>query len=381
VQDPEVGKLQVSTGKVDLSYGPFDALQLADVSTLMKGRKQYGYDVLLWDSGSGTASMVYFSQDYYEPEYRKLFREPKFRQALSHAFNRKQARRAIYFDQGDATTGTISPKGLEFVSSAEGRSQYQAWRDAYVSFDPDKAKALLDQIGVVDRDDDGLRELPSGRKLRLRIELQADAGAEHVQKDTQLVRDWKAIGLDVRLNRVPPLSFNDLWAAGKYMTHSNWEAAGPPNSGLINPLWLAPTESSRWAPLQGAMYATRGTPLEKAERDVDPYKRKPPRMDPERGGPVEKLWDLIDRGATEPDAVKRQALFFEAVKVHVEFGPFYQGTVANYPVVVVVRNGLRNVPTRENLALGGNVNPWEHPTPACYDPESFYWSEPAKHVV
>jgi peptide/nickel transport system substrate-binding protein len=381
VQDPQVGKIQITAGKVDISHGPFNQLQLSDMSLLTRNKDKAKIETKLWDTGTGTASMVFLSQDYIDPDYRKLFREPTFRQALSHAFNRAQARKAIYFEQGEPTTGTLSPKGVEFVSSDEGQQQFLAWRDSYVAYDPEKAKGLLDKLGVVDSDGDGKRNLPGGKKLKLRIDLPGDAGDEHVQKDTQLIRDWGAIGLDVALNRVAPTTFDDNWKSGRYMLHSNWEASGPPNSGLINPLWLAPTEPTRWAPLQGAMYGLRGTEAEKSELDVDPYKRHPPRVAPEKGGPVERLWDLIDRGRLEADAIKRQAIYFELVKIHISDGPFFQGTVANVPVPVVHHRDLRNVPARENLALQGNSGPWEHPTPAVYDPEAYFWGNPGEHVL
>ena len=41
------------------------------------------------------------------------------------------------------------------------------------------------------------------------------------------------------------------------------------------------------------------------------------------------------------------------------------------------KTDLRNIPRKENLALGGLVNPWGHPTPAVYDPECFYWENPS----
>ena len=381
VQDPQVGKVQITAGKVDYSHGPFNSLALADVSTLTKAQEKSGIKVLLWDTGSGTASMMFLNQDYKDPVYRKLFREPKFRQALSLAFNREEAKKAIYFQQGQPSTGTSGPKGAEFVGSDEGQKLYLQWRDSYVKFDPDAAKKLLDGLGVVDADGDGLRELPGGSKLKLRIDIPADAADEHKQKDAQLVRDWKAVGLSLAINPVPPTSFGDNWANGSYMIHSDWEVSGPPNTLLGNPGWLVPIQSDRWAPMQGAMYSVRGTPAEKTELDVDPYKRKPPRVAPEAGGPIDKLWKLLDQATLEPDELKRQKLVFEICKIHVTDGPFFQGTVANAPAVEVHKVGLNNVPTRDNLALGGMTNPYGHPTPAVYDPETFFWDKPADHTV
>jgi peptide/nickel transport system substrate-binding protein len=55
------------------------------------------------------------------------------------------------------------------------------------------------------------------------------------------------------------------------------------------------------------------------------------------------------------------------------------GCVANYPQVIIKKKDLNNVPSKENLALGGFVNTWIHPTPAVYDPECYYWQNPQDH--
>src|SRR5690606_30574975 len=114
------------------------------------------------------------------------------------------------------------------------------------------------------------------------------------------------------------------------------------------------------------------------ELDVSPWERHPPRMEPEPDGPVARLWELYDRGKVETDELKRFELIREIEKIHLTEGPFFMGCVANSPQVIVVKQDLRNVPRRENLAQGGLVNPWGHPTPAVYDPECYYWENPER---
>ena len=62
-------------------------------------------------------------------------------------------------------------------------------------------------------------------------------------------------------------------------------------------------------------------------------------------------------------------------------GPFFFGIVADYPRIVLTRKELHNVPKKENLALGGWVNPWILPSPAVYDPELYFWDKPEEHKV
>jgi len=380
VSDPQVGKVQITAGKVDFAHGGFVSLGLADVSVLNKNKQKADIEIELWDSGSGTAAVTFLNLDYKDAAYRKLFNEPKFRQALSLAVNRAAARKAIYFEQGQPTTGTTGPKGSEFVDTDEGTATYAQWRDAYVAYDQAKAKQLLDGLGVVAKGG-GMRQLPGGGKLLLRLDLPGDASDEYKQVDAQIVRDWKAIGLDTMINPVAPTSFGPKWADGTYMVHTDWEVSGPPNTLLGNPAWVVPIETSRWAPMQGQMYALRGTPEEKQQLGLSPYKRTPPRVAPIKGGPIEQLWKLLDQSKVEPDELKRSQLFFQMCKIHIEQGPFFQGIVANAPSVEVYKVGLKNVPSRDNLFLGGMTNPWGHPTPAVYDIETFFWDKPADHTI
>jgi peptide/nickel transport system substrate-binding protein len=68
------------------------------------------------------------------------------------------------------------------------------------------------------------------------------------------------------------------------------------------------------------------------------------------------------------------------IKIHIEHGPFFMGVVANYPQMTLHKGDLHNVPARDQLALGGMVNTWAHPTPACYDPEAYFWENPEEHT-
>jgi peptide/nickel transport system substrate-binding protein len=379
VTDPQVGKVQIGNGQLDYVHGPFNGLALGDYATLKQKADKTQQDIYLWDSGSGTASIFFLSYDYFDPKYRELFREPKFRQALSMGYDRATARKAIYFEQGDPTTGTLSPKAIEYQINDTGKKTYTDWRDSYVKLDVAKANSLLDGLGLK-KGSDGFRTLKDGGKLQIRIDRPADAGQEHIQKDAQLQRDWKAIGIDVRINPVPPTSFGDNWAFGKYMAHSDWEVGDGPNH-LLYPQWLVPLENSRWAPLEGAMYNTKGTKDYTSQQDVDPWKRNPPRLMPEKGGPIEKLWNTYDQSKVEPDFMKRTQLVWDMIKVHIEFGPFFQGTVANPPQIIMKKKTLNNLPQRNQLFLGGFVNPWIHPTPAVYDIETLYWSDPENHAT
>ena len=378
VQDPEVAKLQMQQGKLDYVMGQFSQVGLADISTMKRAEKTSGLETILWDGGSGTGSVFFFNYDHQDPKFRKLIREPNFRKALSLAVNRAEIQKAIYFNTGEPTSGTLSPKAIEYLVNDEGKSVYKQWRDAAVKYDPATAKKMLDELGVVDKDGDGIREFPDGTKLSIRLDHPADTDDEHIQKNEYLIRDWKAIGIKATQNPVSPDAWEDTWNAGKLTAHTAWEVGDGPNH-LVYPQWLAPIEATRYCPLEGQYYNVIGTPEANTEKNVDPFKRTPPRMEPEKGGPIESLWKIYNQTKVEPDEMARHRMVWDMVKIHIEHGPFFMGTVSNTPRVILAKKELKNVPRKENLALGGFANPWIHPTPAVYDPETYYWDNPDQH--
>ncbi|QDP96694.1 ABC transporter substrate-binding protein [Microlunatus elymi] len=377
VNDAEAGKLQVQQGSVDFCHGNFNQITLNDVKGMRDSQSKAQTEVFLWDSGSGTGSIFFLNYDYPDDDLRALIREPKFRQAISHAFNREAVQKSVYFNTGERTTGTLSPKAIEYHVNDTGKKAYADWRDSYVQYDQAKANQLLDELGCK-KGSDGVRTLPNGKPLKLRLDYQADESTEHKTKDNQLVADLKAVGVIMSMNPIPPQTYDDQWKSGKLMAHSNWEVGDGPNH-LVYPQWLVPLEYTRWAPLEGQWYQQIGTSTNEKELSLSPWKRHPPRMKPDPNGPIQKMWDIYNQTKVEPDEMKRHQLVWDLIKIHVSDGPFFQGTVANYPQVEIAKTDLKNVPRKDNLAQGGFVNPWIVPSPAVYDPECWYWENPDSH--
>ncbi len=379
IQDPQVMRLNIQQGKVDFLLGLFSGVMLGDVSTIKSSQSKNHLDILYWDDGGGANNAYFFNYDYYDPKYRKLFRTPKFLQALSIAYNRAEVNKVVYFNQSEITTGTMSPKALEF-HIGKGPQVYKQWRDSYVRYDPARAKRMLDELGLKDKDGDGWRDFPDGSKLQINLDYNSSdpPSGDIVKKCEQLSKDWQAVGINAKLNPVSPTGASDRWAAGKGMMNNDWGIGDGPNC-LIYPNWLLPMDNQRWAPLEGTWFSLIGSGTDQKQLNLSPYKRQPPRMDAEKGGPVEKLWKLYNPTRTEPDLMKRTQAVWEMIKVHIQDGPFVAGTVANIPTPVYVRQGMKNVPKREDLAQHGFVGPWVVPCPAVYDPESWYWDNPGEH--
>jgi peptide/nickel transport system substrate-binding protein len=370
--DAQYLQLQILQGSVEYEVHTYQ-LTLGDIASLKEGEERGNYEIRFWDTGSGTGMMYFWNYDSPDEKKRELFRNPTFKKAISHAIDRPTIQRIVYYDTGILTTGTMSPKAIEFNFNAEAQAHYEKFRSLAVDYDPEKAKTMLDDIGVVDVDGDGFREFPDGSKFEFRIDIGADAAGESIKVMEITQKNWKDIGFNVIINSIPPSDFGPSWRAGKLDFRTAWEVGDGPDH-LLYPSWVVPDETERWAPLCGQLRIVKGTELENSEADVSPWDRQPPRFnvnDPQYvGTPIERLHQLYDQAIFEVDDIKRMELVWQMNEIHMTDGPFFLGTVCNTPRIIVVSKNLDNVPTREQLKLGGFCNPWIIPTPAVTNPET-----------
>jgi peptide/nickel transport system substrate-binding protein len=370
--DRQTELLFARQGSVDEQH--FSNYTLGDIATLKDGQDAGNYDVYLWDSGSGTAMMYFWNYDAKDAKLRSLYRTPEFKQAMSFALDRPTIQQTVYYGTGILTTGTMSPKAFEFNFNADAQAFGKKARDLYSAYDPAKAEALLDQIGCK-KGADGFRTYPDGSKLEVRVDLQADAQKECTDVLEIATKNWQAVGLNVIVNQVTPTAFDPQWGSGDLTFRTNWEVGDGPDH-LLYPSWVVPNEPTRWAPLCGRLLQFAGTPTEKLETDKSPWDRKPARFiatDKDYAGtPIEQIHKLYATAIIEPDEVKRASLVWQMWQIHEDQGPFFIGTVANYPKPKIVSRKLTNVPTHDQLKLGGFDNPWIIPYPAVVNPET--WS-------
>jgi len=364
VQDRQVELLQIRQGTVDHVH--FHSLTIADISTLLESQDSGNYDVVLWDSGSGTGMMYFPNYDYpdataEDKAIHDLFRSPPFKRAMSHALDRDTIQKTVYYNTGFKTTGTMSPKAFEFNFNAEAQAFGQKAFNAYVEYDPETAKSLLTEAGY------------AGQTIR--VDLPGDAGKECMDTLEIAKKNWEDIGLKVVINQLTGTVMDELWHGGKGQIHTNWEVGDGPDH-LLYPSWVVPNEPDRWAPLCGRLYQYLGTTSEMTEAEKSPWDRQPPRFNKEDpqyvGTPIEKIHGLYNQASVEPDEVKRASLVWDMWNIHIDEGPFFIGTVANYPRITIKSKNLMNYPTKEQLKMGGFVNPWIIPYPAVTNTET--WS-------
>lgn len=138
--------LAILNGEVDYKSQGVD---LETYPTVKQNEDKGGYKVLL-PAGSIGASLA-FNITHNDPKLRAVYSDLRFRQAVSHAINREEMNQVLYFGLGKPSQAL--PAQLSFATEAD--SQYM------IDFDPQKANALLDDMGMK-KGADGMRSSPDG---------------------------------------------------------------------------------------------------------------------------------------------------------------------------------------------------------------------------
>jgi peptide/nickel transport system substrate-binding protein len=138
-----------------------------------------------------------------------------FRQAVAYGLDRRRIAEIV--TRGPAPVGSAGVVPPTDPWHNQGVRQYP--------FDPDRARALLRELGYTDRDGDGWLDAAGGE--RLHVELLASPG-----RDAELVHQMlRDIGIDTRLRTVDPATRVQLAAEGRFqiMLTGHIGAGGDPD--------------------------------------------------------------------------------------------------------------------------------------------------------
>ena len=318
ITDDKLIPAKTGAGDADLQarYLRFD-----NYTFLKQGEKRNGYTVHLWEKGLGAQMALYPNLNVEDEAWRKLMRDARFRRALSLGINRHEINEVVYFGLGRESANTVLQRSPLY------RAEF---RDAYAKFNLKEANALLDTIGLKQRDKNGLRLLPDGRPMELIVDT---AGESTEETDVlELVRDsWRQLGIAMFSRPSQREVFRKRVYAGKSMM-SVWAGL---NTGVatpeMSPSELAPTaqEQLQW-PMWGQYYEQN-------------------RKGGEAPGlpEVQELVRLYDAWRLAATPADREAAWLKMLAIHAE-QIYTIGIVTRALQPVVARNNLRNVP-REGI--------------------------------
>ena len=342
VPESQIRVLRVLAGEADCQ---FRDLELRDFSLFMEGRQRGGYRVKMWKSASGAEPAINLNWSDNDPVLRGLIRDQRFRKALAAAIDREKSNAVAYKGLLKPQGATVSEEAWHFLDE-EGKKLFDQWKAADAEFDMEKANRLLDEVGLTRRDAEGYRLRPDGKRLTIVMDVPTAAHIAH-ENDVGLIvaEGWRDLGLDVIIYTPPGAELKLRRDLGEFTVHLHGEAE---MDLFTYPDWVFPTSGKYWHPKVGKWYETAG---EKGEAPT---------------GVMVDLLDIYDQIKHEKDTDARHRLVQDAVRIHIEHGPFHLGTVGRSPYPVIVKNNFHNVPDE------GILGPWAIAGPATSFPEQFY---------
>ena len=151
-------------------------------------------DLIIFNQNTNTNPKT--GKPYVNPAKLKWFRNTKFRQAISYAIDRPSIAKSTINGHGEPQYGYITPANQKWINT--NIAQYP--------YNPDKARALLSEIGIRDRNNDGLLEDADGNVIE--FEMNTNAGNSRREKGSVIVQDdLKRLGIRVNFR---PQDFNTI---------------------------------------------------------------------------------------------------------------------------------------------------------------------------
>ena len=339
IADSKLIPAKAAAGETDLQARN---IFMSHYTFLKKSEDKKKYKTFLWNTALGSKVALYPNMHHKDPVWRELFRDVRFRRALSLATDRDEINQVIFFGLAQPANNTVLPESPLFREELQTR---------WAEFDPDQADQLLDEIGLDKRARDGVRLLPDGRRLEIVIET---AGEETEQVDVlELLRDtWLDAGIKIFTRPLQREVFRNRIFAGETMIAVWFGVDNGIVSADMSPNEFAPTQQVQYQwPKWGQFFETSG----QAGEEIDmPEPRE--------------LFDLYSRWQTATSKEERTKIWQRMLDIHAE-QVFTIGIVCCTKQPVVVSNRLRNVPKEGVYAW----NPGAHF--GVYLPDTFYFAD------
>ena len=335
VRDLSVAQLKVFSGEAELqtfSVGQFPR----DTLALKQGEAQGNYRVIAAPISEPNIFVFGLNLNHKDPILRELYLNKNFRIALSHAIDREEIRNLIYLGQ---------PKEIrQCAPLPESPFYHEAAAKNYTEFDMDEANRLLDEMGLTERDANGMRLRSDGQTINIAMETRARRD-DFVDTLELIAGWWQQVGINASVKPEDDTLFATRLRASEMDANVDFAEGG--FQPVIVPVDFLPiTPANSWAAQWGTWYATGG---ESGEEPIEEVKRQ---------------YELLDQLQVTADVEEQKALWAQIMDIQAE-NMFTFGICDRAPVPVPVVNTFRNVPdTGWNIAWEagnmGTTNPCQY---------------------
>lgn len=330
--------------------------RLEHYTLLMSQREEGGYTMRHLNSGDGSRAAIFPNltkkrtrADPDAAQKEALMRQKEFRQALSLAINREAIIEVEFLGLTEPAQVGPGPDSAFF-----NEKLYRSFTD----YDPQRANALLDSIGLTQRDAENYRTFPDGTGMTFNLSYITGSMVDGGMIQS-IVEDWAEIGIRVLYKeRGTRLYYMEREAMLHDFTLTTVTGEVFP---LINPKMYVPEFGTYYAHAWGYWYARGG--YYGVDLSDQPGAFAPPEDHP--------LMDAIDRydAIIQMDNIDDQIEAFQEVLDIAAENLWVINISSAPPMVRAVKKGFRNYPERA-------YRTWKFLSPVNFGYETFYWDEP-----
>ncbi len=302
VEDQNTAILKFMAGETDI-YG----LRGEDYATLVEKKKELDFELYNGGPAAGT-NFIVFNENPAGLQDPKLtwFNDVRFRRAMAHLIDRETIINNVQYGFGFPQYSFIPTFSPYYWPGVE---------ELAPKYDPEAAKKLLDEMGLIDRDGDGIREDKDGNKVSFVLQTNSN-NTVRVTIGEMFAQEAKKVGVDVTFK---PGDFNTLVTA--LLKTYKWDAIIIGLTGSVDPI-----SGANVYPSKGNLHM------------IEP-RQKSPRREWEKE--VDKWWDYANLTLDEN---KRKEGFMHIQKIWIEQLPWIYTT--NPAVIYAYKNKLGNVKPR-----------------------------------
>jgi peptide/nickel transport system substrate-binding protein len=314
-------------------------LSMRDYTFLQKNAKTSGAKVRLWQMGSGSQVALYPNLNTNDEECRKLFRDVRFRRALSLAIDREEMNQVLYIGLATPSNNTIMSRSVLF------KPEYAT---KWAQYDPKLANKLLDEVGLIERDAQGIRIRPDGRSATIVVESSSE---DTESSDAlQLITDyWRMIGIKMVVKPQTKENFRLRTFSGEALMTAYAGVATAAPTPNTSPREFAPTMRGglQW-PKWGMYVESKGKQGEKCNMES-----------------ACRLMDYLEEWQNATDETGRRKAWDKILRTNAD-EVFSIGTVNGIRQPVMVGSHVHNVPKEGYYAWdpGGYIG--------LYQPDTFW---------
>jgi peptide/nickel transport system substrate-binding protein len=303
------------------------------------GREKGDYRLYETVQANMNTAVIELNQNSTNPALNQLFNQRDFRIALSLAIDRPEIIEVLFVSQGEPWQAAPRP---------ESRWYSERLAKQHTEFDPDKANALLDGLGLAERDAEGFRLGPDGKRIAFRVDVTSDVQPYFADLAEMLQGYWRDIGIQLDVRKSERSYVYENMRANKHDVHL-WQGDGGLGDAILDPRYYLPANIESvyallWAKQlyePGAADALEPPPAIKRQQDL--YIELQRSADPATQD--ELMMEILEIAANE----------FRVIGISLP--PNGYG---------IAKTGLGNVPERQPHA-------WIYPTPGPMGVAQLFW--------